>query len=169
MAVVEFCSPQGFKAGQTSSAALSNRWRRVDPACLDLTDLPQPCSSPPTHPHAHAFIQRSLSTRLKSKGHKILEFKVNTCFDNKIIGWASQAEVKLPNFQSRITEFNHLFPVFGLDSKKPPLKCHFITVSINSSDLLSPSQADKRLHVHHRWRRTGICSSMRASGLFGPS
>ena len=31
-----------------SSAALANRWRGVDPACLDLTDLPQPF--PPIHP-----------------------------------------------------------------------------------------------------------------------
>lgn len=36
---MEFCTLQGFKAAQDLTA-LANRWKGVDRACLDLTDLP---------------------------------------------------------------------------------------------------------------------------------
>lgn len=36
---MEFCTLQGFKAAQDLTA-LASRWKGVDRACLDLTDLP---------------------------------------------------------------------------------------------------------------------------------
>lgn len=99
MTVVEFCTLQGFKAAQDLMTGLANRWRGVDHACLDLTDLPlllpcRPpthlvsCSSSPNSPHhlpsksnfplsikqAHLFIHLTVHGRLKAFSQCLIRF-----------------------------------------------------------------------------------------------
>lgn len=50
---------------------------------------PNPAPRPqPTPTLTHSFSE-GLSACLKSKGHKMLEFRVNTRFDSKIVAWAA--------------------------------------------------------------------------------